>query len=189
MLLFFFMLFAFFVFMTFLVGNDFLPHMPSLDIGDGAFDLLFNTYKEQRPTWGDGEYLTDAGNITDPARLEAFIAVIGAAENEIFEKREENEAVYLKKKRKWDKRDGKPEGPSDAQLAAAEAGKQADYISAVQDMVAKNPGGNFIKGWTPPTDTNAFFKNVSLRMECLMPSRHDSTKMDTSIADLYLIYL
>eukprot|EP00957_Ditylum_brightwellii_P109294 8336974-Ditylum_brightwellii.AAC.1 len=94
-----------FVFMTFLVGNDFLPHMPSLDIGDGAFDLLFNTYKEQRPTWGDGQYLTESGCISDPERLEAFIAVIGAAENDIFEMREENEEEYTKKRRKWDKRD------------------------------------------------------------------------------------
>ncbi len=80
-----------FCFMTFLVGNDFLPHMPTLDIGDGAFDLLFTTYKEQRPTWGEGEYLTNAGNISDPARLEAFLKVIGAAETEIFELREVSE--------------------------------------------------------------------------------------------------
>jgi 5'-3' exonuclease len=43
--------------MTFLVGNDFLPHMPSLDIGDGAFDLLFNTYISQRASWGANEYV------------------------------------------------------------------------------------------------------------------------------------
>ena len=141
-----------FVFMTFLVGNDFLPHMPSLDIGDGAFDLLFSTYKAQRPTWGEGEYLTKAGEIVDASRLEAFIAVIGAAENEILEQREENEAVYLKKKRKWDKRDGKAEGPSDAQLAAAEASAQSDYLSAIETMLSKNANATYVKGWAPPTD-------------------------------------
>jgi 5'-3' exonuclease len=36
-----------FVFMTFLVGNDFLPHLPSLDISEGAFDRLFSTYRAQ----------------------------------------------------------------------------------------------------------------------------------------------
>ena len=36
-----------FVFMTFLVGNDFLPHLPSLDIAEGAFDRLFSIYRAQ----------------------------------------------------------------------------------------------------------------------------------------------
>jgi 5'-3' exonuclease len=78
-----------FVFMTFFVGNDFLPHMPALDIGDEAFDLLFYAYKKNRGKWlKDGlyhrsvastanieegnqnfknvnhPYLTDAGTIT-----------------------------------------------------------------------------------------------------------------------------
>ena len=37
-----------FVFMTFFVGNDFLPSLPALDIADDAFDLLFYTYRDQR---------------------------------------------------------------------------------------------------------------------------------------------
>ena len=121
-----------FVFMTFLVGNDFLPHMPSLDIGDGAFDLLFNTYKEQRKTWGDGQYLTHAGNIMSASRLEAFLKVIGAAETEIFEARQVNEAAFLKKKRRWDKRDGKKAGPSDEELAVMEAEKEQAFQSMIQ---------------------------------------------------------
>ena len=141
-----------FVFMTFLVGNDFLPHMPSLDIGDGAFDLLFDTYKAQRPTWGNGQYLTQAGEISDAERLEAFIAVIGAAETEIFEQREENEAEYTKKKRRWDKRDGRPAGPTDAEIAANEASKQNDYLSMIEVMMAKHSlNGKFVDGWTPVT--------------------------------------
>ena len=142
-----------FVFMTFLVGNDFLPHMPSLDIGDGAFDLLFNTYRLQRPTWGEGQYLTCGGHISDAQRLEEFIAVIGGAETEILENRESNEAEFLKKKRRWDKRDGRPEGPSDAELAAMERSKQLDYMDMIKKMTAKHSiDGKFVDGWSPQTD-------------------------------------
>ena len=44
--------------------------MPSLDIGDGAFDLLFETYRAQRRQWGPGEYLTHCGSVCNAGRLE-----------------------------------------------------------------------------------------------------------------------
>ena len=141
-----------FVFMTFLVGNDFLPHMPSLDIGDGAFTLLFETYKEHRKSWGDGQYLTNAGEISDASRLEAFLEVIGAAETEIFQEKEKTEAVMLKKQRKWDQRDKKVDRtPSDGELAAQEESKQNDYMSMVQCMMAdvSLKGADVVDGWTP----------------------------------------
>ena len=141
-----------FVFMTFLVGNDFLPHMPTLDIGDGAFTLLFDTYKEQRAQWGQGEYLTNAGEIPNAARLEAFLKVIGEAETDIFEERAKNEVVHLKKQRKWDKRDGKTgRTPSDMELNAQEESKQSDYMSMVQTMMADVSlnGTKTVEGWTP----------------------------------------
>lgn len=139
-----------FVFMTFLVGNDFLPHMPTLDISDGAFDLLFGVYKEQREGWGKGNYLTYCGEICDPARLEHFVAAIGAVETDILEQREKDEAVYMKKRRRWDKRDGKPEGPSDAELKAVEAGKQSDYVTMIEAMMDQEKD-DFVDGWTPVT--------------------------------------
>ena len=54
-----------FVFLTFFVGNDFLPHSPSLDIGEHAFNRVFDAYKRHLATWPPGDYLTDAGDIAN----------------------------------------------------------------------------------------------------------------------------
>ena len=158
-----------FVFMTFLVGNDFLPHMPTLDIGDGAFDLLFQIYKDQRVGWGQGQYLTKSGEISDPTRLEGFLTVIGEAETDILEQREKNDAVYLQKRRKWDKRDGKPEGPSDAALKEAESMKQKDYTAMIEGILTKHNVNDFVDGWNPVSETDAkdfkgryYFEKMSL---------------------------
>ena len=147
-----------FVFITFLVGNDFLPHLNTLDIGDGAFDLLFAVYKEQRTEWGTGQYLTETVNISDAHRLEVFLAAIGAVETEILEQREVDEAAYVKKRRKWSKRDGLPEGPSDAELEANEAEKQNDYLTMMEGLIAKQQNATFVDGWTPVAPGEKDFK-------------------------------
>ena len=49
------------VFMCFYVGNDFLPHLPSLDIREGAIDTLIDIYKQILPKT-DG-YLTENGQV------------------------------------------------------------------------------------------------------------------------------
>mmetsp|Transcript_38107 Transcript_38107/g.37616 ORF Transcript_38107/g.37616 Transcript_38107/m.37616 type:complete len:109 (+) Transcript_38107:786-1112(+) len=45
-----------FIFLCFFVGNDFLPHLPSFKIRNGAIDLILIIYKSLLPTL-DG-YLT-----------------------------------------------------------------------------------------------------------------------------------
>lgn len=147
-----------FVFMTFLVGNDFLPHLNTLDISEGAFDLLFGVYKEQRRGWGAGNYLTESGNISDPARLETFLAAIGSVETQTLEEREKNDAEYVKKKRRWSKRDGLPEGPSDAEIKAAEDAKQNDYLSMIEQVMSQHGNEKFVDGWTPVKPGDKDFK-------------------------------
>lgn len=36
--------------MGFLVGNDFIPHLPNFHIANGALPLLYNAYIEVLPT-------------------------------------------------------------------------------------------------------------------------------------------
>eukprot|EP00736_Rhodelphis_marinus_P006971 Rmarinus@m.18120 len=57
-----------FVFLCMLVGNDFIPHMPTLDIRDGGLNRLLQLYKDLLPSTG---YLTHAGNLNYDA-FQAF---------------------------------------------------------------------------------------------------------------------
>lgn len=79
-----------FVFMCMLVGNDFLSHVPHLEINGGAISLMMTTYIDLLPDWGG--YLTEREKIS-PERFEEFIYHLSVYEEEHFKKRgyEENE--------------------------------------------------------------------------------------------------
>lgn len=84
------------VFLCFFVGNDFLPHLPSLEIRENAIDRLINIYKfvlESQPV-EDGElYLTKDGIVNKP-RAEAVLLELGEVEDEIFKNRQRSEKRY-----------------------------------------------------------------------------------------------
>ena len=67
-----------FVFLTFLVGNDFLPHLPSLDISEHAFDVIFNAYRTiLNEVSTDEKYLVKNGEVANLQSLERLFAMIG----------------------------------------------------------------------------------------------------------------
>ena len=67
-----------------LVGNDFLPHNPHLEIDNGALSLMLNNYIDLLPEWGG--YLTDKERI-HPQRFEHFLYNLSPFEEEHFRKR------------------------------------------------------------------------------------------------------
>lgn len=87
-----------FVFMCMLVGNDFLPNLPHLDIADGAINLLFRIYKEMLPGWGG--YLTQRHRL-HPDRLESFLEKISQSESQYFEHRSFSDNIKEYKTREY----------------------------------------------------------------------------------------
>lgn len=126
-----------FVLLTVVCGNDFVPHLPSLDIGEGALSELLATYRERLPDMGG--YLVDNGKINF-ARLQVMIDVLGDMEAMVFEQR----AADAKKRARRDKkqeerwaeqvRDSLPVGADDSDIA--------DLVnSVIASAAASSPGG------------------------------------------------
>ena len=70
-----------FIFFCFFIGNDFLPSLSALDIGEGSLDKLMDFYKTCLPKMKD--YITDGG-IIHWDRAEPFIWLLGELEHAVF---------------------------------------------------------------------------------------------------------
>ena len=79
------------VFMCFFVGNDFLPHLPSLEIREGAIDRLVNLYKKS--VYKTGGFLTDSG-LVNPERVQLIMQDLGEMEDDIFKDRQARELEF-----------------------------------------------------------------------------------------------
>lgn len=79
------------VFMCFFVGNDFLPHLPSLEIREGAISTLSLLWKSTMPMIGG--YMTHNGEV-DLKRVQVLVTELGKREDEIFTERKRSKFCY-----------------------------------------------------------------------------------------------
>ncbi|XP_040384702.1 5'-3' exoribonuclease 4-like [Oryza brachyantha] len=91
-----------FVFICFLTGNDFIAHVPSLEINEGAVDLIIEVYKASFNKMGG--YIVDTDKVKDKhaaflkvSRLEKFFHELSLYEEKIFQKRYRLKKVLITK--------------------------------------------------------------------------------------------
>ncbi|KAI0796479.1 XRN 5'-3' exonuclease N-terminus-domain-containing protein [Abortiporus biennis] len=76
------------VLLIFFVGNDFLPHLPSLEIREGAIDTLLKIWKDELPRMGG--YVTNHGQL-ELAKAQIILDGLAKREDDIFRRRREAE--------------------------------------------------------------------------------------------------
>uniref|UniRef100_A0AAV1UG39 Uncharacterized protein n=1 Tax=Peronospora matthiolae TaxID=2874970 RepID=A0AAV1UG39_9STRA len=72
-----------FILLTFLLGNDFIPHSPTLEISEEAIPLLLKVYRKLLETH-EGSYLTLNGKLINVKLLQELFQVIGDEEEDIL---------------------------------------------------------------------------------------------------------
>jgi len=91
-----------FVFLCMLVGNDFLPPLPTLDINEGALDDIFRMYKEfvprHRAADGTGAWLVAEGGVLNLARFELFATPLAEAEAAVLRNRARDAEKFEERK-------------------------------------------------------------------------------------------
>lgn len=120
------------VFLCFFVGNDFLPHLPSLDIRDGALDFLFNVYKRILPSMGD--YITSDGGEVNLSHVDVILAEVGQLEDYVFSMKHENEQNDKKRQKEFVERKKllTKDGQAPSMKINPSSGKEVGLIPAVR---------------------------------------------------------
>ena len=159
------------VFMCFFVGNDFLPHLPSLDIKENGIDTLIAIWRDNIPLMGG--YLTKDGHV-DFERAQFILDGLAKQEDAIFRRRrqteEKRDANAKRRKVEEESRAGarKPPGRQSLDNGASGRRKSPDYSPMSQQNGSSRSKANDIS--QPPPGLPLF-----------VPGKGSITKEDRAV--------
>ena len=126
------------VFMCFFVGNDFLPHLPSLDIRENGIDTLIAIWRDNIPAMGG--YVTKDGHV-DLERAQFILDGLAKQEDAIFKRRRQTEERRdaNAKRRKLDEQNRKQRGGGPQNGTPAGRRGSPDYSSPSSNANSGRP--------------------------------------------------
>lgn len=168
------------VFLCFFVGNDFLPHLPSLEIREGAVDRLVNIYKEALRADYSIKFLTKDG-IVDLRQAQKILHKLGQYEDEIFRNRKESDRKY-KERMKRQKIQNQGSGP-----AGGGGWQKAESVSTAAARNRLNKSSEELRTEARELRTEflpaASNREAAARLKSMMKSSDDTPSASTSNSD------
>lgn len=132
------------IFMCFFVGNDFLPHLPSLDVRDNGIDILVGCWKKILSSLRG--YITCDGNLNLKLVIR-LMKELSSKEDEIFRKRFEQEKrreENFKRRKAWDDEERNLKKKF---LPTVTKGKDKAPIQADTNMPLMSTSGEIVDGY------------------------------------------
>ena len=157
------------VFMCFFVGNDFLPHLPSLDIREQGIDTLIAIWRDNLPLMGG--YVTKDGFV-DLERAQFILDGLAKQEDAIFKRRRDadlrNEAKAKRRKEEEQRRESRNSNGSrmndtstPGHMPKRQRGEQAPNIDALPTFAPSQAQSSAVRHATADAALNrgAVFKH------------------------------
>ena len=156
-----------FVFLCFFVGNDFLPHLPSLSIREGAIDAIMFVYKNLLPSLGD--YLTDGAGGLNYSQVDVLLHNLAKVEEEFFKQHQRNAERNELRRKQDEQRD-----------RAAEDRRQQEEFERAQAAQAQEAGNRKQQATQEATSATTARAAGNMRQEPARPISAADLKKKTS---------
>lgn len=161
------------VFLCFFVGNDFLPHLPSLEIREGAVDKLVGIYKEVIRADYTVKYLTENGKV-DLRQAQKILHNLGQLEDDIFRNRKVSDERYKERMKRQKNMNRSNSFASGQGWQKAEAVSTAAIRSIRSSEDLKNEARNMRAQNLPSNNREA-----AAALRSMMKSSDESTSSNT----------